>query len=146
MTIDNKQRISKHSIPEPNSGCWLWNGAVLMAGYGVASDGKKCVTAHRLSYKSFVGEIPKGMIIAHKCDTPSCVNPDHLWLATHKQNSSDMVKKGRSASKERCGKSKLKSEQVDFIRKSELSHRSLGKMFNVSHVTIGAIKRETTWI
>lgn len=144
--MKNMQRIFKHSIPEPNSGCWLWNGAVLKSGYGVSSNGEKCVLAHRLSYKSFVGDIPEGMIIAHKCDTPSCVNPDHLWLATHKQNSSDMVKKGRSASKERCGKSKLTSDQIDFIRKSELSHRELGKMFDVSHANVGYIKRNKTWI
>jgi len=144
--MDNKQRIYKNSIPEPNSGCWLWNGAVLKGGYGLSNDGDKCVLAHRLSYKSFVGDIPDGLVVAHKCDNRICVNPDHLWLATHKENSSDMVKKGRSASKERCGKSKLTSEQIDFIRKSELSHRALGKMFDVSHANIGYIKRRSTWI
>jgi hypothetical protein len=141
-----QDRIFSKSIPEPNSGCWLWTDAVLDGGYGIISHEKKCVTAHRLSYRAFKGEIPENMVVAHKCDVRSCVNPDHLWLASHKENSEDMVYKKRSARGEACGKSKLTQEQVDFVRSSNLSQRALGRMFGVSHANIGAIKRGLTWI
>lgn len=103
------------------------------------------MSAHRVAYEAFKGEIPEGMVVAHACDNKLCVNPDHLWLATHKQNSEDMVQKNRQAAGEKCGKSKLDKEQIDFIRESSLSHRQLGAMFGVSHANIGFIKRGATW-
>lgn len=142
----DQQRIERHSIPEPNSGCWIWTGSISSVGYGLCgSEDNKTVSAHRLSYRVFKAEISDGMIVAHKCDNRLCVNPDHLWLATHKENSNDMVKKGRSANGEKCGKRKLTEEQIDFIKSSNLSHRQLGVMFNVSHANIGYIKRNKTW-
>jgi hypothetical protein len=143
--VNNQQRIEKNSEPITECGCWVWMGAVTNAGYGVCSNGKKTAQAHRVSYEAFVGEIPAGMIIAHTCDNSLCVNPNHLWLATHKQNSQDMVNKKRSANGEKCGKSKLTQEQVDFIKNSDLSTYKLGAMFNVSDTNIGYIKRGLTW-
>ena len=140
--------ITNKSVAIPETGCWIWMGAVTPAGYGFANPPnaiKRNELAHRASYRIFVGNIPQGMVVAHACDNPYCVNPRHLWLATHKQNSGDMVSKKRSASKERCGRSKLTQDQVDFILKSDLSNRRLGVMFNVSHANIGYIKRGVTW-
>lgn len=119
--MTNQQRIEKHSQPITECGCWIWTGAVASSGYGLCFNGEKTASAHRVSYETFVGKIPEGMIVGHTCDNPLCVNPDHLWLATHKMNSSDMVNKKRSARGEKCGKSKLTEEQVKFIRKSNLS-------------------------
>lgn len=144
--MNDGDRILKHSEPITEVGCWVWMGAVSNAGYGIcASEKKKTSSAHKVAYEAFVGKIPEGMVVAHTCDNRLCVNPSHLWLATHKQNSQDMVKKGRSAKGEKCGKSKLTDEQVKFIRKSNLSHRKLGEMFNVSHANIGYVKRGATW-
>ena len=143
--MNNQQRIEKNSQPITEIGCWVWMGAVTNAGYGLCHNGKKTASAHRVAYEAFVGKIPSGMIIAHTCDNPLCVNPNHLWLATHKENSQDMVNKKRSANGEKCGKSKLTDEQIKFIRKSDLSHRKLGEMFNVSHANIGYVKRGVTW-
>lgn len=129
------------------NGCWMWLGSKTKVGYGLgySSKEKKLVSAHRLAFAAFKGEIPQGMVVAHACDNPLCVNPDHLWLATHAENSADMVKKGRSAKGEKCGKSKLTEEQVKFIRESNLSQRQLGAMFGVSYANIGYIKRGFTW-
>lgn len=140
--------IINKSVAIPEAGCWIWMGAVTPAGYGFSNSPKRKKNnelAHRASYRIFNGEIPDGMIVAHSCDNPYCVNPSHLWLATHKQNSSDMVIKKRSARGEKCGKSKLSEEQIKFIRESDFSHRKLGAMFNVSHANIGYIKRGATW-
>ena len=80
---------------EPNTGCWLWSLHLDRYGYGQTAHKSKRITAHRLSYIAFKGPIPNGLSVCHKCDTPACINPDHLWLGTNKQNAEDSVKKGR---------------------------------------------------
>lgn len=95
------QRLLEKSIPEPNSGCWLWLGGMESRGdYGTFTMralgyiGKK---AHRVSYEMFVEDIPEGMVVMHTCDIPSCINPDHLRLGTQAENMRDMALKGRQA-------------------------------------------------
>ena len=76
-------------------GCWEWQGYRNPLGYGrMRKDGKKHL-AHRISYTLFVGEIPEGKMLCHKCDNPSCVNPDHLFVGTNQDNVSDCIAKGR---------------------------------------------------
>lgn len=101
---------------EPNTGCELWTGGLSVGGrYGNAYAGsKKSQLAHRLSWVRSNGKIPRGMCVLHKCDTPLCVNPRHLFLGTNKDNTEDMVQKGRS----RWGTCrKLSWDEVDLIRK-----------------------------
>jgi hypothetical protein len=96
--MDVKERIYKYSVPEPNSGCWLWTSAERgnRLKYGSMSIGNNAKFAHRASYEAFVGEIPKNKFVLHKCDTPLCVNPDHLFLGTLKDNMSDCKNKNRN--------------------------------------------------
>jgi len=96
-TID---RFMQHVIPEPNSGCWLWIGAEKHNGYGVFNKGNDCaVRAHRWSYEHFKGPIQPGLVVCHSCDVRCCVNPNHLWVGTIKDNQQDMSKKGRFKSR-----------------------------------------------
>jgi hypothetical protein len=92
---DLRQDIENLSIPEPNSGCWLWLGMVYTTGYGGVVHQGITKLAHRASYEAFHGVIPRKMLICHHCDNPSCVNPDHLFLGTEQDNADDMVKKKR---------------------------------------------------
>ena len=85
-------------IPEPNSGCWLWDGAVNDKGYGVFYWRRTRRYAHRASYEIYRGPIRYGMFVCHKCDNPSCVNPAHLFEGTAEDNMQDCVRKGRHAS------------------------------------------------
>lgn len=92
--------IEAKSIPEPNSGCWLWLDHVSASGYGGLRGrrfGRSGHRAHRLAFIAYKGNVPAGMEVCHRCDVPSCVNPDHLWVGTTKQNAEDRDAKGRGA-------------------------------------------------
>lgn len=94
------QRFEASYTPEPNTGCWLWTRFTDKDGYGFINTctikyKSNSTRAHRLSYSLFKGAIPKGMCVLHKCDQPSCVNPEHLFLGTHRDNQWDKVHKGR---------------------------------------------------
>lgn len=94
IPLDVLERFEAKYVPEPNTGCWLWFGAELNYGYGqFRNDGH--ALAHRWSYSHFIGPIPEGLIVRHRCDTPCCVNPDHLELGTYVDNMADKVRRGR---------------------------------------------------
>ncbi len=75
--------------------CWNWNSSKDGGGYGQTNIGSEKIKAHRLSYELFKGEITDNLLVCHGCDNPSCVNPEHLWLGTNKDNMKDMHDKGR---------------------------------------------------
>lgn len=84
--------------------CWHWRGVTNSFGYGRFSYEGRTQVAHRLSYVAFRGPIPEGMSVLHKCDNPSCINPEHLWLGTYTDNRRDCLSKGRWRVTQRNGK------------------------------------------
>ena len=142
-------RLLRLTIPEPNSGCLLWTASVRGEdGYGVVKVNGKTESTHRVSYRVFKGEVPEGFLVMHKCDTPCCVNPDHLVLGTPKDNSRDMVRKNRNfaPSGEDHANAKLSLEDVKKIRSIEgLTYKDIGKMFNVSKSQVSMIRSYKKW-
>lgn len=112
-------RFERKYIPEPNSGCWLWLGTLHEGGYGEfreKSAGTKRVRAHVFSYRFYKGKVPEGKFVLHTCDIRCCVNPDHLYAGTKKENTADCIRRDRFQQGERHGNTELVSSQVLAIR------------------------------
>lgn len=132
---------------EPNSGCWLWSGATWPDGYGKVKVRQKTAFAHRRSYELHVGCIPKGAIICHRCDTPACVNPAHLYAGTDADNARDKVRRGRDrkALGEANPNSKMTAETVRLIRASAKSNKQIAAELALDHSTVWAARSGLTW-
>lgn len=98
MTARDVARFDEMHIAEPNTGCLLWIGRADAKGYGLLWTGSTTARAHRFAWQRIHGPIPDGLCICHHCDTPACVNTDHLFLGTVADNNHDMARKGRARS------------------------------------------------
>lgn len=117
------------------SGCWEWTLAPLRSGYGRLTIGAGTVLAHRLSYQLNVGPIPDGMDILHSCDNRMCVNPEHLFPGTHRDNMDDMVRKGRQFSKLSI------SEQAEIVAAPSVT-LALAQKHNISRNRLYSLRKE----
>lgn len=136
---DPKKIIVDHSTPMEECGCWIWNGP-FTRGYGKA--GKRW--AHRLSWEAFKGQIPEGLHVLHKCDTPPCVNPGHLFLGTHRDNVRDCMAKGRHKGKQRV---EIQPSVITHIQSMILALEAelKGRKIPVSDLTKEAGIVPSTW-
>ena len=129
--------------------CWNWIGYCNADGYGRFKINNKMIYTHRFSWEIHFGKIPDGMCVLHRCDIPSCVNPNHLFLGVRKDNSDDMVTKNRQAKGESQGHHKLNEDQVKEIRRlcreRNFLRKEIAKIFNVNPCTISTIYKNKTW-
>lgn len=137
--------------------CWLWIATKLPKGYGLFRCQGKLHKAHRFVWELTYGEIPDKLFVLHHCDTPSCVNPTHLFLGTHQENMADCVNKGRSRTQkhpeqqrgERNGRAKLTEAQVREIRQAyatgNITQKALARQFCVSQDTIWSALKADKW-
>jgi hypothetical protein len=119
-------------------------------GYGVVRRNGRLYLAHRLAWEDVFGIIPEGMCVCHKCDNPACINVDHLFLGTQKDNMLDSVNKGRCTillglKGEKHPRAKLTEAAVRFIRSSDLTRRALARMFGVAKSQIDFVVHRRTW-
>ncbi len=111
------------------------------------------ISTHRVSYEIHCGPIPNGLVVRHRCDNPSCVNPQHLELGTQADNVNDRQLRGRfvlpNVRGERMGSSKLTEATVlkirDMYSSGEWTLRALGKEFGVTNSNISSIVSRKTW-
>ena len=108
--------VSEHAEAVSESGCWIWTRALSGAGYGQARVDGRTQYMHRLAYEEYVGPIPDGLFVLHRCDVRCCCNPDHLFAGTTQDNTADMVKKGRNTRGSECKTAKLNESDVVRIR------------------------------
>jgi len=130
--------------------CWEWTGNTDKDGYGKfwINSLRRNDMAHRISYQIFIGEIPQGLWVLHKCDNPSCVNPEHLFVGTAKDNSADRDNKGRGISGERVQTHKLIPSDIPVIKElyqKGFSQREIGEQFNCSQESISRLLLGKSW-
>lgn len=137
--------------------CWEWTGSRLPKGYGLMSVRRKHTYAHRFAYELLVGPIGEGLCVCHHCDNPGCVRPDHLFLGTPKDNSQDMVCKGRGKppgvlrdfSREGNPRAVMDEAHVEALRRSyaasEKRQVDLAKEFGISQTQVSRIVRGEQW-
>lgn len=150
ISIQDKLRFESKFIKGKGNECWLWQAAVIHNGYGQFTYKYKGIKAHRFSYELYKGEIPKGMLVCHSCDVRNCVNPDHLWLGTQKDNIQDMFKKGRRIFTEEARKKIAKrsrerivsTETRNILRKNAIGNTNRKGMNNSKQANL-KIKEKT---
>lgn len=130
--------------------CWDWLAYKNCHGYGILTEKGRCIKAHRIAYNLTFGKIPKNLLVCHKCDNRSCVNPKHLFLGSNAENMKDMSKKGRSRNMagENNPRKKLSKTQVLLIRREFILRKNcnlLAKRFKVEPTTIYHIATRRSW-
>jgi len=144
----------KDKILHHPSGCWVFAGTRSNKNYGqlrIGPRGTGLMLAHRASYECFVGPVPPGMWVLHRCDNPACVNPEHLFLGTSDDNIADMEAKGRrrAGKWERHRSAKLTQDIVRECRRlyalGGVTHQQLADRFGVAQQTMFLAVSEKTW-
>lgn len=130
--------------------CWLWTGSKTRQGYGMILRNGRINKCHRFSWELSNGAIPQGLCLLHRCDTPACVNPDHLFLGTNLDNVTDMILKGRArhARGDTHGRSKLREDYIPAIRcmaHEGWPQKSIARQFGVSVHTLKDLLHGKTW-
>jgi hypothetical protein len=134
------ERLAGKYKPDTN-GCWIWTGGKFNHGYGAIGAGSKQsrqnLLAHRVSYEHYKGPIPEGLDVCHTCDVKLCINPEHLFVGTAKDNVRDMYQKGRERHR-RQKESRLfkyEDEQIEKMRKayaSGMTQKDAGALVGMS--------------
>lgn len=132
-----------------DEGCWEWTGTRTGRTFsygGITVDGRSS-RVHRVAYELWVGEIPVGKMVLHRCDNPICFRPEHLCVGTAKDNTHDMLRKGRGGGA--VGPNgKLTEAKVREIRRRKAKGEKLTELadaFDVSAVTIHHVVKRKTW-
>lgn len=150
FTAEERVMAFMDKIHVAEDGCWNWTGATFVQGYGALGIGGAKVKAHRFSYESFIGPIPAGMGVLHKCDNKKCVNPEHLEAGSQAKNVRDAYDRGLMP--KRCGEqintAKLTADAVAEIRATERRRgyrQYLANKFGVSEATISDVVCGRSW-
>lgn len=148
-----RRYIIENSEPVTESGCWIWTAGIFKerGGYGALCVNRRAAKAHRVSYEVFRGTAPTGKLVCHKCDVPSCVNPEHLFLGSYADNNVDKVLKGRAKARSGEAHPKAKLSESDVIRlradfsAGGMTRRQLAKKYGVGKTAVDQVIFRVTW-
>lgn len=132
------------SVTNKKTGCIEWQRGQ-KCGYGAVFVNGRQEAAHRVSYRLNIGPIPRCLFVCHRCDNRPCINPEHLFLGTAKDNNVDAANKGRTARGEKNSRAKLTEKDVLAIREMSGSQAQIAKTFGVSQSNIFYIKSRRSW-
>lgn len=132
------------------TGCWLWTGCKDKCGYGKVGIGRRNSRCHRVSWELHYGKIPDGLQVLHRCDVPACVNPEHLFLGTPADNSSDKIAKGRDRTKGSMNGTAKLSENLavkifNAVMSKEMTQAQAAKKYSLSDSCIWNLVNGRTW-
>lgn len=150
MGIKNKSEdVWKRIYKRNENDCWEWEGYKDKDGYGTIHLEYKTRRVHRIVYELTYGSIPNRLYVLHKCDNPSCCNPNHLFIGTVQDNSDDQKRKRRTTVGDKHGRSKLTEKNILEIKRlyntGDYYQSDLGKLFNISHQEISRIINNKRW-
>ena len=136
------------------SGCWIWLRTFGRDGYGRMGIKGKMRLAHRVSYETFVGPIPDGMYVCHRCDDHGCVRPEHLFLGTQADNIRDMWRKGRArVPTTQSGSANYNARLDPSVGKTirhlyfaeRRSQQEIGDFYGINQAYVSRIVRKLAW-
>lgn len=158
IAIQTLETLKAKTKENPTTGCWEWQKSLSKeGGYGGVRHNKTRWKAHRLAYFLVHGEIPKRRVLCHTCDNPPCINPEHLFPGTQKDNTKDAIQKHRHSFRtnfiHKKGEDHIhaklterKVRRIRFLRGiKHLQLSQLAEMFNISIKTISRIVNRTAW-
>lgn len=147
--MDNDIELFLKRVDKVCGPCWIWKTGKDKDGYGFFNLRKKTYKAHRWSYEKFIGPIHSGMCICHKCDNPSCVNPDHLFAGTTQENTADKVKKRRQAMGGAHGMSKITEdivvEIIEMNNTGSFLQTDIAAKFGITNQQVNNILSGRSW-
>jgi len=153
--IDDEDIIDRFNQKweEDNNGCWIWQAYLHKSGYGVQTINNEPLYAHRVSHRIHKGGIPEDKYVLHNCDVKECVNPEHLYLGTQKENVQDAIERGNFVEAQNSGEEnarKLTWDDVNMIRyyyeNDIFTGYELTDMYPVSEAFIYEILNYNVWI
>lgn len=150
VTQKDKDRFESKVEKLPN-GCWEWRGSFHHKGYGYFSIKHRIIYAHRFAYVAYCGEIPFGMLVCHSCDNPICVSPEHIFLGTPKDNTHDMIEKGRMSPGQPRKLRNVVSEIRRLYATGEYTTVALAEMFgtvpdSIDNIILGKTHRDVNGV
>jgi len=144
MSLTDAELERFMSKVDTSGDCWEWTAFRLKIGYGRFGLHQKVEQAHRVSFEHFHRKLEPGECVCHACDNPGCVNPDHLWAGSQKDNVADMTRKGRYPHRQGMN-NKIAVDQVEEIRADSRTQQEIAKSYGITQAQVSQIKLRKSW-
>ena len=128
-----QEKLDRSSVRDPETGCILWRGARDRGGYGRVNFKLKTKRAHRAAWEARNGPIPAGLMVCHRCDVRTCINPDHLFVGTHRENMADRAIKLGHELRAQAGPERRPSKAPEILRIHLCGQEIVTRVLEIRH-------------